>query len=246
MNPRVAVLVPCYKRPEYTAKCVRSLVCNSRHRPLILWLVDDGSGDGTLKQLRSAQWVLACMATPGVQVEVVAHEKNLGLRATILEFWWEMRGKADFLAKIDNDSIVPPGWIAKMLAVFDDCPELEVLSPDNEPSHAALSHGVDDGGRYRRASNMGGLWFMRASTREKYFNLKRLRKSRKSYGGGIRGAWDLMLKLKRAGAVMGWTTDVVIGDMGHWRGQHPQHIKSEAHAAYSREVGRSRIAWEAR
>jgi len=42
---------------------------------------------------------------------------------------------------------------------------------------------------------------------------------------------------------IGWVADVIVEDIGHWSGKHPEHIKSKEHEEYSQEVGRQ-IGWK--
>ena len=45
----IDVLVPCYKRPEYTKMCLEALEKNTKYHNVTFYLVDDGSQDDTLK-----------------------------------------------------------------------------------------------------------------------------------------------------------------------------------------------------
>ena len=60
---------------------------------------------------------------------------------------------------------------------------------------------------------------------------------------GITGAWQLLNQiLVEKEPRIGWLPDINVQDIGHWTGEHPDHIQSEEHRQYSVEVGR-RIAW---
>ena len=237
MMPSVHVFVPCYKRPEYTAMCLAALSKNTHHPATDFTLVDDGSNDETSELLLSYAAVL------NAQSDLVLSLENKGLRYRILQFWLKtLKSDADFVAKVDNDNLVPAGWVTNMLDIFDAHPELDILSPDNHPGHPALRIGKDIGKRYRlAASPIGGLWFMRRRVLE---GLPIETWVKECSGHGINGAWDLMVSAKRKGFVMGLTTEVCFQNIGHQSGNHPQHIKSGAHKDYSAEVGRN-VNWVA-
>jgi len=238
MPSSVHVFVPCYKRPDYTKMCLGALSKNTYHFTTKFTFVDDGSGDGTAEILDDYE----TLRFPGA--DLVLSPENMGLRYHILQFWQKMLDtNVDFVAKVDNDCLVPAGWITNMLSIFADHPELDILSPDNHPSHVALAVGEDIGKRYRLAKKpIGGLWFMRRRVLDKM----PVAKWAKECAGGntLNGAWQLVVKAKHKGFVMGLTTEVCFQDLGYHAGTHPHHIKSTAHVEYSQEVGR-RIEWEA-
>jgi len=203
--------------------------------PTDFTFVDDGSGDRTESLL--TDWAQFHFA----DANFVFSPENMGLRYHILQFWQKaLDSDVEFVAKVDNDNLVPAGWITNMLSIFADHPELDILSPDNHPGHPALRIGEDVGKRYRLAkSPIGGLWFMRRRVLE---GLPIGRWIKEAKGHGIKGAWDLMVSAKRRDFVMGLTTEVCFQNIGHQSGSHPKHIKSSDHKDYSAEVGRN-VTW---
>jgi len=202
-NLKVSVLVPCYKRSEYTNKCIKAL--------------NHGKGE--------------------VEYEIFQHNGESGLRQAIIEFIDNHRDY-DFLAKMDNDCVVPIGWMDQIIDIFDKS-DVDILSPNVFPSDAANVYGKKVPGLiYMPASFVGGLWIMKGELiRDMEFV---------NYDvNGIRGAIALLRQIKNEkNPIIGWTKEVLIQDIGHWSGNHPDHIKSEEHQNYSFEVGRE-IAWRA-
>src|SRR5690348_13129305 len=86
------VVVPCFKRPEYTLKCVKALESAQSYKDVLFYLVDDGSCDGTKEILESAQ----------LHKRVVVNESSSGLRNVLLDFFNEAK-KFQYMVKIDND-----------------------------------------------------------------------------------------------------------------------------------------------
>lgn len=193
------------------------------------YLVDDGSDDGTFEILDS--W-------KSVNAKVKRNFENQGLRCTIIDFLEKCQfEKYDFIGKIDNDCGVPPNWLNDIMEAFRISPELEMLSPNVHPSNAAFVYGKKvEGLPYMPSKLIGGLWFMRGKL---LFGL-----DFQKYGtDGLTGAIALLKQIVvEKNPIIGWLPDIIIEDMGHWSGTHPEHIKSKDHAEYSKVVGRD-VAW---
>lgn len=226
MPPLVDYFIPCYQRPEYTSACVDSLLTNTLYPAVTFHFVDDGSNDRTSRIMLKA-------AREDHRVRCYIHTENCGLHARIQEFW--LSAVADFIGKLDNDCRVSRGWLTRLMEIFAENPELELLSPTTDTGHEAHHFGQCLDKSYLKATDMGGLWLMKKAS---VLSRLSLDQPRAHPQGGIAGAWETMAHLRRNGVVMGWAPDVVVEHVGHHGGQHPDHIKSEAHAAYSQQVGR--------
>ena len=229
-NLKIAILLSCYLRPEYTQKCIESLRRCEKPCEVFFYQVDDGSVDRTVD-------VLTNSGLPGV---VVVHPDSEGLRNRCIDFFKYANDRDfDFIGKIDNDCVVPENWITGMLDVFERS-DVGILSPNVEPSNAAYTHGTEDldAKGYRPGEVVGGLWFMRANLiKDVHFE--------RHDTAGLLGATTLLRQiLTEKEPKIGWVTDVTVQDIGHWSGKHPDHIKTEEHFAYSKEVGRP-VAWKA-
>jgi len=85
---RIAIVIPVYNHAEG----ILSVIERARPLSLPIWVVDDGSTDGTT----------ACLQ--GVAgITVLRHEKNLGKGAAILTGFSALRGTADWAVTIDAD-----------------------------------------------------------------------------------------------------------------------------------------------
>lgn len=222
---KTMVLVPCYKRPEYTQLCIEALEKAQAYDDVEFVLVDDGSGDETSKILCASN----------LPFRLIEHKESLGLRATIMEFF-ELSKGADFIAKIDNDCLVPANWLDTLLS-FIKAGHADMVSPNVFPSDAAFKLGRETNIKdFRSASFVGGLWCMRRELLDdiQFENIGTT---------GITGAFPLLQRIiVEKDPKIGWVTSVVVEDVGHYSGRHPKHIKSEAHLEYSQEVGRP-VSW---
>ena len=217
----IDVLVPCYKRPEYTKQCLEYLERNTKYPNVTFFLVDDGSQDATLKYFEKFN----------LPKRIFSHKHNTGLRDVIIDFL--NASKADYICKIDNDVLVPKEWLTKLVHVYEST-NVDVLSPNVMPSDAA-SKGLDVGG-YFETRTIGGLWFMDKSLLDDMF-------FEKLTYGGIKCAHMLIDQIQTDLELnVGWTKDVTVDDIGHWSGKHNKHIKSQEHLDYTMEIGRE-VAW---
>jgi GT2 family glycosyltransferase len=102
----VSFIIPLFNCLEHTQECLRtlqaSLPAGLAHEII---LVDDGSTDG------SREW-LATLTTP---FRVILNERNLGYAAANNRGATIARG--DLLCLLNNDLILPAGWLEPILAV---------------------------------------------------------------------------------------------------------------------------------
>ena len=100
---RVDVVLPVFNRPAMVARALRS-VLNQSFQDYIVWAVDDGSTNGTLRTLKEQQSLF-----PAGQMRIislprnrgVSFARNMGIRA----------GQAPYLAFLDSDD----EWTAEKL-----------------------------------------------------------------------------------------------------------------------------------
>lgn len=226
---RIGILVPCFKRPEYTAICIKALEKAQEYKDCEFYLLDDGSQDSTGDILNNAQ----------LDSTTIISKDNHGLRASVLGFFdWAQGEKFDLIAKVDNDCEVPFNWLDDAVKVFEST-DVDILSPNVMPSNAAFVHGKEEEGLpYRPSKIVGGLWIMRTSLLDGV-QFERMQ------ARGIKGAFSLLYQIiVEKEPKIGWLPNVIVQDIGHWSGKHEAHIKSEDHEAYSAYVGRS-VAWGA-
>jgi len=219
------VIVPCYKRPEYTRKCIKALETAQEYEDTLFYLVDDGSSDGTDRILHSST----------LPSYVVVNPKHKGLRSTLIDFF-KFSTKFQYAFKIDNDCVVPKDWMTLILNILHEG-KVDILSPNVYPSDAANKYGSPQFGlNYIPSKIVGGLWSMRTDL-YKDIDFETIDTF------GIKGAFNLLNQIiVEKEPVVGWLPSVVVQDIGHQSGAHPEHIKSEEHLNYSFEVGRL-VSW---
>jgi GT2 family glycosyltransferase len=227
-NLKVAILVPCYKRSEYTIKCIKALEADQYSSNTTFFFVDDGSHDGTDK-------ILSVVKVPKV---VIVNEENKGLRSVLINFIQTViTGGYDLMGVMGNDCVAPKGWLNYILDAFDKT-DAEVLSPNVFPSNPAYIYGGDDmeNKGYRPSRIVGGLWYMAV-------DLARGIEFERHDVKGITGAFNVLQQiLIEKDPIVGWLPGLVVQDLGHWSGRHPEHIKNVEHAKYYAEVGRG-VTW---
>jgi GT2 family glycosyltransferase len=108
---RVAVVIPVHNRRDTTLQCLRSLSRIDRHRlELRIFVVDDGSTDGTADAIRSN--------FPEVQVIEgdgslhYAAGTNLGLNAAL-------EWNPDFVLAVNDDEVFHPNFLQRLLQTAD-------------------------------------------------------------------------------------------------------------------------------
>jgi GT2 family glycosyltransferase len=116
----VSVRVPCCGGLEYTRLCVPALLKHSR-APFELVFLDAGSLDGTAEYLAGVQ------AAAQTRVEVVRSNSDLDLPAAVNEAVARARG--EFLALLNNDTVVPAGWLEQLTALARLSPAIGLVGP---------------------------------------------------------------------------------------------------------------------
>jgi len=225
---KIAIALPAYKRPEYTTKCIKALEEAQAYKNTYFYMVDDGSGDSTKDILLGSKLP---------NKNILIKETNDGLRNTLIDFIrWVIENDFDMMGVMGNDCAVPKDWLKSMLRVFE-ISDVGILSPNVYPSNAAYTFGVtDDNLPYRPSKMVGGLWFMSTAL------VKGIRFERHTVRG-IKGAFNILKQIIiENDPKVGWLGDVVVQDIGHWSGEHPDHIRTQEHADYYQEVGRG-VAW---
>jgi GT2 family glycosyltransferase len=224
---KVEVLCPAFRRPEYTAQCIKALEEAQPYDNCFFHLWDDGSCDGTDNILRQSS----------LNKRVVVNPENMGLRNILINFLEIVNKDTEFIAVVGNDCLMPKNWLNDMLAVFAKS-DADILSPDVNPSHAALRLGrPDEGQGYMPSDYVGGLWFMKRSMIEG-MSFERYPKLQ-----GINGAFEILKQIiMDKEPKIGWVPSVVVEDIGHWSGTHPLCLKSDEHREYYAQVNR-RISW---
>ena len=127
-TPRIAVLMTCHNRRALTLRCLESLRAQRGRFALELFLVDDGSSDGTAAAVREA-WPDA---------RVIAGDGRLFWNGGMRRAWQAaaQAGGFDHYLWLNDDVALEPGAVARLLAEAE--------------AHAAPDGAVVAGGSTRR------------------------------------------------------------------------------------------------
>lgn len=123
VRPLVVSIVVDYDGLEDTLRCVRSLLDSSYdwHRIVV---VDNGSPSGDGPRL-SAEF--------GDSIVVISAERNLGYGGGAnLGLRWALANGAAYAWVLNNDTLIDPACIGRLVEAMDSHPEFGVLSPQIE------------------------------------------------------------------------------------------------------------------
>lgn len=109
VHPVVSIVIISYDNLGLTRDCIESVLDNSVHPNIEVIVVDNASGDG------SAEW-LAGLGDD--RVKVILNERNVGFAAANNQGLAIATG--DYLVLLNNDTVVPRGWLPRMLRHLDD------------------------------------------------------------------------------------------------------------------------------
>ncbi len=165
---KLDVLFLSHGRPKFTAAALRTL-CRNTSRDLIerVYIFTDGDKPPGFEQFAP----LAGM--------VEFNTDKFGGPVAIMNAFLRYRGRPEVFAKIDNDTIVPPGWLEPAAAVMHGSPDLHLLGieppasrtpsklgakvpPKPELCGSITRLGIGDLG-YAPSTSIGGIGLMRRS-----------------------------------------------------------------------------------
>jgi len=135
----VSVVIPNWNGKKFLAGCLDSLKTQTHEKHEII-IVDNGSVDGSVEFIESNY----------PEVRLIRYEKNTGFSVAVNRGIAESSG--EFIALLNNDTVVDPRWLEEMMAGIKRHPDLgsvacKMLAYDDH----TLLDGAGDG--YRR----GGL-----------------------------------------------------------------------------------------
>lgn len=104
--PRASIVIPVYGKAMLTFTCLKSVHENTAHAELEIIVVDDASPEPVAEELSVV-----------TGVRFTRNEQNLGFIGTCNRGADLARG--EYVVFLNNDTIVTPGWLESLLAVFD-------------------------------------------------------------------------------------------------------------------------------
>lgn len=149
MTERVDIIFPVLNRMEFTAVSLDSVASNTQCALVgKLIIVDGGSEDGSLEYVlrRSGMLPFPC--------EIVRIDEKHVVSAMLAGL---CKSSTPIIAKIDNDMVMPPGWLEAGLDVMGRHPELWALG-----MHGLFGRRDNIGNRtYECTSHIGGVGLFR-------------------------------------------------------------------------------------
>ncbi len=108
--PRISIVIPVYGKPLLTFTCLKSVQAHAPAGQFEVIVVDDASPESVAEQLK-----------PVTGAVFVRNATNLGFIGTCNHGAGLARG--EIIVFLNNDTIVTPGWLDAILAVFRDRPD---------------------------------------------------------------------------------------------------------------------------
>ncbi len=132
--PAVDLVMVTWNNRATLERCLASLA-QTRYPKLRLHVTDNGSKDGTV------DWLRGIAETFPFPVEVHALPVNAGVAVGFN--WSIVKGDAELVARIDDDVIVPPDWLEKLVEGFRTRPYAGCVGPKilNDNANADIQCG---------------------------------------------------------------------------------------------------------
>jgi GT2 family glycosyltransferase len=110
-RPAVSIVVVTFDNLVFNRLCLESLLANTAGPEWELLVVDNGSTDGTVEYLQE-------LATGDARVRLIFNGENRGFAAANNQALAAASG--EILVLLNNDTIVPPGWLEKLIRPLSD------------------------------------------------------------------------------------------------------------------------------
>ena len=107
---KTAILYITHNRFGFTRITLPHLLESGGYPDYSVTVVDNASTDGT------RQW-LSDLRHPRLD-RIVLNDENTSLRKVTNQFWKEQADKAEFIGKVDNDTLMPTGFIGQAVGVL--------------------------------------------------------------------------------------------------------------------------------
>jgi glycosyltransferase involved in cell wall biosynthesis len=118
-RPSIDIVYFTFNRIAYTRQTLPALIENAQV-PFALTIIDNGSTDGTIEYLGEMR-----AAYPDTIRDIILNVENKGLAGPTNDFW--KGSSAEFVGKVDNDTLVPAGWLRRMLEAHEKSDKLGVI-----------------------------------------------------------------------------------------------------------------------
>lgn len=114
---KIDLIFLTHDRLDYTKLALASVLADpTEDFSLTIW--DNASTDGTVEYLKSIK-------DPRIK-EIVFSRENVPQTTAVSQTWHA--SKADLLGKLDNDCVLPPGWLRTLSRAHEDIPDLGIIA----------------------------------------------------------------------------------------------------------------------
>lgn len=110
-NPEASIVVVSYDSLLFTRLCLESVLAHTMPPEFELIVVDNGSSDGSREYLLE-------LADRSPRVRLIANGRNIGFPAACNQGLAIARG--EILTLLNSDTMVAPGWLARLAAHLED------------------------------------------------------------------------------------------------------------------------------
>jgi len=152
---KIDILIPTWNRCEFTVECIGALR-KTTEWDLVnrVWCMDDDSSDGTAEFMETVNW----------PVPHVFIRKRFGGPVAVMNAFLDQSAVlgdpfAQYFAKIDNDVLMPPGWLSECMRVAEQVDLLGFECGCDDPIPA----GRDIERHVRMAEHIGGIGIFKRS-----------------------------------------------------------------------------------
>lgn len=158
----IPILFITYNRLEYTKIALEALLAADHTQ---VYIIDNGSSDGTQEWL--ASYLLTCPWEYNWYHKPIYNANNLGIAGAMNQFLALTR-EAEFVGKVDNDTIVPPDFITRMLHHMNKADIVQAKHPILKATHPGgfdswvASMPADGPLRYNHFVGGSGILFRRS------------------------------------------------------------------------------------
>lgn len=117
--PLVSIIVVTYNNLDLTTACIDSLIRNTTYPSFEIIVIDNASEDGTQSYLRQ-------LSRSELPIRIELNRENRGFAAANNQGL--RMAKGDVLVLLNNDTLVPKGWLDPLLRHLDD-PSVGLVGP---------------------------------------------------------------------------------------------------------------------
>jgi GT2 family glycosyltransferase len=215
--PRASVVVLTHDNLAFTRMCLASVLENTDYPNYELIVVDNASSDGTVEELQR-------LAGSIPSVKVILNDHNAGFGPGNNQGLVAATG--DILVLLNNDTVVPRGWLTRLARHLDDA-TIGLIGPATNRScnEAQIDIPYQTYGEYQAVARSQGerhererypirmpMMFCVAFRRDTY---ERLGPLDERYEVGMFEDEDYSLRAKAAGLQVAWTPEVYVHHAYH-------------------------------